>query len=191
MDLENKVYKQVKRVRRDLRQLLVFGLLFLLFNWKIVVALTAVTESIQERVDYIDGLHLSWVNFLVPLILSIGLQLLDFKSLLSSHKKETQNAKTHALEQGQRKDLICNVYSDIGLAGKSLIDETLIYSTAQENFLKKNSLSVEEVNWVREDLCLKYQDSLKKIQELMIVLYLQNQEKMIEMQQRLKSEKRI
>jgi hypothetical protein len=136
-------------------------------------------------------LQLGWINYLGPVVATFFSILINAKVhffIQESFKKKTLVAPSELEKAAQ---LLFGSYSDIGLAGKNVIDETLIYSTAQENFLKKNSLSAEEVIWAREELCLKYQDSLKKMQELMIVLTMQNQEKILAMQQRLKEEKRI
>jgi hypothetical protein len=179
-------------MRRFERQFLVtFLILFLIFNWEILLALTGVNESLSARVDFIRNLHLSWGHYVIPGAMAFGYLFLRTKisNYFEAHSKKKIVPQVSELEKATQ--LLFGSYSDIGLAGKNVIDETLIYSTAQENFLKKNSLSLEEVIWAREELCLKYQDSIKKIQELMIVLAMQNQEKVLDMQQRLKDEKRI
>jgi len=179
-------------MRRFERQFLVtFLILFLIFNWEIFLALTGINESLSARVDFIRNLHLSWGHYVIPGVMAVAYLFLrtQISNYIAVHSKKKIIPQVSELEKAAQ--LLFGSYSDIGLAGKNVIDETLIYSTAQENFLKKNSLSPEEVIWAREELCLKYQDSFKKIQELMIVLAMQNQEKILAMQQRLKDEKRI
>lgn len=184
--------KSSKRKRFEHQFLLISIILFLIFNWEILLVLTGVNESLSARVEFIRNLHLGWLNFLAPALGALIYMIFNPKLqyfLDSSQKKQPPVVNTSELEKAVQ--LLFGTYSEIGIAGKNVIDETLIYSTAQENFLKKNSLSAEEVIWAREELCLKYQDSLKKVQELMIVLAMQNQEKVLAMHQRLKDEKRI
>ncbi len=172
--------------------ILIFVFLFLFINWEILIALTGVNETLSARADFVRGLNLGFLNVFVPLVIAgvyivVNPRIQRWLERLNPAKVDSQPLS----EIEKATALLFNSYSEIGLAGKNVIDETLIYSTAQENFLKKNSLSSEEIIWAREELCLKYQDSIKKIQEFMIVLSLQNQEKVMAMHQRLKEEKRI
>jgi len=178
----------------------VFFILFGLFNWEIVLALVGANESLPTRIEFIKSLHLGVLDFLKPVIATFVYLFLNLKIQSWIEKSNSKNNSERAEEKAeltpqaavdlQAKSLFQKC-SEIGLAGKNIIDEALIYSTAQENFLKKNDLSKEEIIWAREDLCQKHQDSLKKMQELMIVLAMQNQEKISDMHQRLKDERRF
>lgn len=178
----------------------VFLILFGLFNWEVLLVLVGANENLSARIEFIKNLHLGVLDFLKPVIATSVYLLLNLKIQSLIKKFYSKNDSERHEEKAEAKAPVTIDYealslfqkcSEIGLAGKNIIDETLIYSTAQENFLKKNNLSKEEIIWAREDLCQKHQDSLKKMQELMIVLAMQNQEKISDMHQRLKDERRF
>jgi len=197
------ILKTPRKIKFEHSLLLTFFIFFLLFNWEILLALTGINESISIRVEYIRHLNLGALNFIFPffgaltyLFFGPKIQVMIERSSRkiftdSNEELRSQKLVQKNLDLQKEIEILFKTYSEIGLAGKSVIDETLIYSTAQENFLKKSNLSAEEVIWVQEELCSKYQDSLKKIQELMIVLAMRDQAKILAMQQRIKDEKRI
>lgn len=192
------ILKDTNKKRFDHLFTLTFFVFFVLFNWEVILAFTGVGESLSTRIEFIRNLQLGLMDYLKPLIaaflyLMINPKLQSF--IENYHLKITaenqQKKDLVALQTDEESQALFGKCSDIGLAGKNVIDETLIYGTAQENFLKKTALSASEIISTREDLCQRYQDSFKKIQELMIVLAMQNQNKVVAMHQRLKDEKRI